>query len=266
MRAFVLLCALQRATSLVLEGLTCRVTLNIGREEGTWMPPEWAASGARLSLPMDVRFSDEAVDCEEQNFLERGRTARVYCEGGSFVGPQGQVFVKAEGGQWSAAPTGSCGEHAFRFFIDFPEEATRNDVSLPAGRVYFSSGAWDVSEKKEAEAEVEKLKAEIETIVKTKDAAADYEKARGEEEVGLLERANAFRKAKQRSDTAMPLVSQYKRMLSSLPDEVVTSKSGSAELLTRGGISIKRNDARNLFGALGDVFLIMGKYSLAEAA
>jgi hypothetical protein len=175
------------------------------------------------------------------------------------------VFVKAEGGQWSAAPTGCCGEHVFRFFIDFTQEATRNDVSLPAGRVYFSSGAWDVAERRKAEAEVQKLKAEIEAIIKTKDAAADYDKARGEEEVGFLERANAFRKAKQRSDTATPLVSQYKRLMSSLPDKVVASESGSAEVLTRGGISIKRNDARNLFGALGDVFLILGKYSLAEA-
>ena len=39
-----------------------QITLNIGREPGTWMPKEWAASGARLSLPMRVRFSDESVD------------------------------------------------------------------------------------------------------------------------------------------------------------------------------------------------------------
>ena len=140
-------------------------------------------------------------------------------------------------------------------------------MSLPAGRVYFSSGAWDVAEKQKAEAEVQRLKAEIEAIIKTKDAAADYETARGDdEEVGFLERANAFRKAKQRSDTATPLVSQYKGLLSSLPDKVVASESGSVEVLTRGGISIKRNAARNLFGALGDVFLILGKFSIAEAA
>lgn len=233
------------------------------------MPSFWAASGARLSLPIDVRFSDEQVDCNEQNFLERGSAAkRVYCDGGSFVGPQGEVFVKADGGAWSAAPTGSCGEHVFRFYIDFPEEAARNDVTLPAGRVYFSSGAWDVAEKQAALVEADRLKDEIEVIIKTKDAAADYAKAKGEagESIGLFERANAFRKAKARSDTATPLVSKYKRMLSSLPDEAVASADGTAEVLTRGGLSVKRNDARNLFGALGDVFLIIGRYSLAARA
>jgi len=266
MRVCLLLAALVHVTmSLTLQNLACRVTLNVGREPGTWMPPEWGASGARLSLPMDVRFSDEPIDCDEPSFLERGRTARVYCEGGSFVGPQGEIVVEAKGGAWSAAPSDRCGEHAFRFFIDFPDEATRNDVSLPAGRVYFSSGAWNVAEKQVALAEVEQLKQKIEAIIETKDAAVDYAKAKGEENVGLLERANAFRKAKSRSDTATPLVDQYKSLLSSLPDETVATADGTAELLTRGGISLKRNDARNLFGALGDVYLILGRYSLSRS-
>ena len=36
-------------------GMTCCVTLNVGREPGTWMPREWASSGARLSLPLVVK-------------------------------------------------------------------------------------------------------------------------------------------------------------------------------------------------------------------
>ena len=45
-----------------LNGFECGATLSIGRETGTWMPQEWAASGARLSLPLTLRFSDEEVD------------------------------------------------------------------------------------------------------------------------------------------------------------------------------------------------------------
>lgn len=43
---------------LALGGTTWRIVLNVGRERGTWMPDEWAASGARLSFPLDVTFLD----------------------------------------------------------------------------------------------------------------------------------------------------------------------------------------------------------------
>ena len=124
----------------------CTVTLNIGREPGTWMASEWAASGARLSLPLAVRFSDEVVDLgfPGEEALGGRREARcLICEGGRFVGPQGEVVVNADGGAWASLPTGREGESVVRFFIDFPQEASRNDVSLPAGRVYFSCACWD---------------------------------------------------------------------------------------------------------------------------
>ena len=35
-----------------MNNMETQLTLNIGREPGTWMPKEWGASGARLSLPM----------------------------------------------------------------------------------------------------------------------------------------------------------------------------------------------------------------------
>ena len=248
--------SMQSASSLTLNDFTCRVTLNVGREPGTWMPDEWAASGARLSLPMDVTFSGEPVECEEPNFLQRGgSTSRLYCDGGSFVGPQGQVVVTSNGGAWSAQPTGRCGEHLLRFYIDIPEEATRNDVTLPAGRLFFSSACWDVDERAAAQAQVDGLKAEIEAIMQTEEAAADYAKAMGDDgsDLGILDRASAFRKAKQRSDRATPLVKRYKDLQRSLPDEVVGA--GKVDLLSEGGLQIKRNDAKNLWGALGEFFL-----------
>ena len=53
------------------------------RPPGTWMPKDWAASGARLSVPMRVRFSDEDVDLgfPGEEALGGSRYAkRVYCE------------------------------------------------------------------------------------------------------------------------------------------------------------------------------------------
>ena len=190
-----------------LSGLTCTATLNLGREPGTWMPQEWAASGARLSLPLELRFSDELVDLGfpgEEVF--GGRAARrLVCDGGSFVGPQGEVKVSSTGGAWVVEPSGQEGEGRVRFFLDFPEGATRNDVSLPAGRVYFSCACWESAER-----------------------------------IRQLEGAGTT-------------------PIEALP--VVGAPSG-AQLLTRGGLNIKRNDARNLFGAFGDVYLILGKFTL----
>lgn len=190
-----------------LSGLTCTATLNLGREPGTWMPQEWAASGARLSLPLELRFSDEPVDLGfpgEEVF--GGRAARrLVCEGGSFVGPQGEVKVAAAGGAWAVEPSGQEGEGRARFFLDFPDGAARNDVSLPAGRVYFSCACWESAER-----------------IRQLDGAG----------------------------TAA---------IEALP--VVGAPSG-AQLLTRGGLNIKRNGPSNLFGAFGDVYLILGKFTL----
>ena len=44
-----------------LSGSTWRLRLDVGRQPGSAMPAEWAASGARLSLTVDVRFDEDAA-------------------------------------------------------------------------------------------------------------------------------------------------------------------------------------------------------------
>ena len=39
--------------------------------------------------------------------------------------------------------TAVAGASTLNFFIDFPQEAARNDVTLPAGRVFFTGALWD---------------------------------------------------------------------------------------------------------------------------
>jgi hypothetical protein len=85
------------ATEVSLNDLECQITLNIGREPGTWMPKDWAASGARLSLPLRVRFSDEIVDLgyPGEETLGGSRYAKkIYCDGGTFIGPAGVTTVR----------------------------------------------------------------------------------------------------------------------------------------------------------------------------
>ena len=196
----------QETATTMLAGLECGATLSIGREPGTWMPSEWAASGARLSLPMVFHFSDEQVDLgfPGEEALQGRYAKRLGCEGGSFVGAQGEAFVKADGGAWNAVPTGRDGESVIRFFIDFPEAATRNDVTLPATRVFFSCPCWDSEER-------------------------------------------------------------CRELMGSLPDDLMEGPGGLL-LRNSGGLTIKRNDVRYLYGALGDVNLILGRFSLSARA
>lgn len=76
-----------------VEGCTFKVTLDVGREPGTWMPEAWAASGARLSLPMRVTFANDFADVGmvRDTFIDQP-ARRVLSSGGSFVGRQGEVI------------------------------------------------------------------------------------------------------------------------------------------------------------------------------
>ena len=191
-----------------LEGLECRINVNVGREPGTWMDKEWAVSGARLVLPVSVRFTNERVDlgipgeaalggryCRKLEVLDERKTV-------FFVGPNGQVEVPVNDGGWSTLPIierkTESGERALRFFLDFPAGARRNDVSIPSGRVYFSSA------------------------VLPPDAAGNNPMA-------------------------------------------VLAPDGSG-ILPEGGVTIKSDGGvLNLWGAIGDVNLILGRYSVREA-
>jgi hypothetical protein len=48
-----------------LVGTKTKLKLDIGREQGTWMPSIWASSGARLQVNVEVEFTNEAVITNE---------------------------------------------------------------------------------------------------------------------------------------------------------------------------------------------------------
>jgi len=189
-----------------LAGLDVKISLSVGRESGTWMDKEWAKSGARLLLPLQCSFTDEVLDL---GFPGEEALAGRFCQklecaggGGSFVGPGGTVSVACDGGGWWSSPTGRPGEQSLRFFLDFPEAAARNDVSLPPGRVFFSSALLNG------------------------DGDDAYDVPASE----IYEAPNGFK------------------------------------LLNSGGLTIKKNTLLNLWGALGDVNLILGRYALSGGA
>jgi hypothetical protein len=193
-----------------LDGFECSLTVNVGREQGTWMEKDWAVSGARLVFPINVRFSDEEVDLGIPG--EEGLGGR-YCkklvvldEFSRFVGSNGEETVRVADGGWATSPVSDRnavnGENKLRFFLDFPDGASRNDVSVPAGRVYFSGVAFE------------------DTAVVPSD---------------LLSASSAS----------------------------IVEGPGSSGVVNDGGLSIKKNGWANLYGALGDVNLILGRYKIS---
>ena len=172
------------------------------------MPEEWAASGARLSLPLDIEFLEEPLiepgtplpsllmTPGEPMLGNQFEIKRLKCTGGSFVGEQGEVVVRATGGAWSAQEPGRCSQRVLRFYIDFPEDAVRNDVTLPAGRVFFNTAVWESEEMKANQL----LKAEVEVEVEA--LRNEQIAARGAEEPNMdfLSQANELRKAVKRSE------------------------------------------------------------------
>lgn len=144
-----------------------KLSLSVGREQGTWMPEDWAASGARLLLPVVVEFDSEAYPGDAEA-LVGWDCFRVRPVGdASFVGTKGQVTVPIRGGAWSVQPPKPPSKPALlRFWLEFPEEVQRNDVTLPAGRVFFTAPVWqEVELERGAEARaatVERLEAAAE--------------------------------------------------------------------------------------------------------
>ena len=194
--------------SISLDGLECRINVDVGREQGTWMDKDWAASGGRLVLPVNVVFTNDRVDLgipgEEGLGGRYCRKLEVLEDTVTIVGPSGQVQVPVSDGGWATLPILNKkleqGERKLRFFLDFPIGAQRNDVTIPSGRVFFSSSCFP----------------------KTADLS--------QVKLGTL--------------------------------SAVKTPSG-ASICSEGGVTIKgRGNIFNLWGAAGDINLILGRYTI----
>jgi hypothetical protein len=94
------------------------VTLDIGREQNTWMPPRWCASGTRVSLPLHVRF---------------GADGRATC---AQVGP---YFDEIQLSAGNIEVGGTWPNKVVRFSLDCTSGYARGDNSLPENtRIYFA--------------------------------------------------------------------------------------------------------------------------------
>jgi hypothetical protein len=240
----------------LLSDTTWKCSLNVGREKGTWMPKDWAASGARLVLPVCIAFSSEPFMGDREPLLgsaDEMRRLRVLQPAPKFVGAQGEESVLATDGAWVATPTGRNGEHLLRFWLDFPSGAARNDVTLPAGRVFFTNGCWEAQQLDVAEKTLLELREEIETL----DQVSMAEPSGG----NIMQRASALRAAVLRSDQRRLLVENWKAVSSSLPGptgSVDGPAARSVKVGAKGGLCVKRKSA-----PFGTEYHILGSHTMA---
>ncbi|GAX10303.1 hypothetical protein FisN_3Lh504 [Fistulifera solaris] len=131
-----------------------QILVNIGREEGSWMPESWAASGARLSFPMDVMVASDytAEKDKEYEFMGGNSMRLLVLEDPTFVSSDGEQFIgiREEGAWKMQMPKQRGAAGTVRFWIDVEQAdglsqgvgAVRNDVTLPAERIFFMSKCW----------------------------------------------------------------------------------------------------------------------------
>mmetsp|Transcript_21681 Transcript_21681/g.43834 ORF Transcript_21681/g.43834 Transcript_21681/m.43834 type:complete len:297 (-) Transcript_21681:352-1242(-) len=137
----------ERAVFSKIANAECALQLSVGRIPGTAMPPEWASSGAKLGLALEIEFSDEPCaeyEMTKERLLGSGSFRAVEpLTVPSFVSTKGQETVKVTQGAYGCQLERlEAQQFSFRFFLDFPDGAVRNDVELPAERIYFMSSCW----------------------------------------------------------------------------------------------------------------------------
>lgn len=142
----------------LLEDTCWKIAFNIGREQGTWMPPEWGASGDRLRFQVVLDFTPEVWATSEDFFMASSAPTKVCKVVDGFVYPSGvgshsigrqPLPVKATGVYQVARGQGPSGTDILRFYITLEEEVTfkdhKSDVSVPAGRVYGTCGYFSTN-------------------------------------------------------------------------------------------------------------------------
>ena len=99
-----------------------------------------------------------------------------------------------------------------RWYLDFPDGAVRNDVELPAGRVFFTGACWDVGALEDAEAECERLEDEIEA------QSAEVTRLAKAEGAGVFGKLWSTRKAVLANDKLVNLRRRLQDRRNGMPD------------------------------------------------
>ena len=131
-----------------IENTQATLAVEVGRIPGTAMPEDWAASGAKLGFTLEVGFTDTS-DQSTKDML--GADALMGTKLQTILPLNEPSFISVLGSETVDVRPGAYGcqikdkdseQYALRWYMDFPNGAKRNDVELPAERIYFLSRCW----------------------------------------------------------------------------------------------------------------------------
>ena len=255
-----------------LQNIQCELALSIGRIPGTAMPPEWAASGAKLGLTLELEFTDDTANYEmtkERLLTGNGNIAspsKLYTtiplNEPTFISSKGTEIVKVQPGAYSIQIQDlSSQQYALRFFIDFPEGAIRNDVELPPERVYFLSSCWNNDNERvlnQAKERQRRLMEGVEEITRQLDRI-DEESSNG----NLFQKAMKFRESVTLIEKRDRLKFQLEELEQTYPLEAARIIHGPNDIIfaKEGVIAVKR-----LRGAMGtrEQYHWIGTFSITD--
>ena len=138
----------------------------------------------------------------------------------SFISSEGTQIVKVLPGAYGCQiQQVQSQQYALRFFVDFPDGAVRNDVELPAERVYFLSSCWNndneglllsraVERQRKLEEGIEEITRQLDRIEEEQEGRNLFQKAmKFRESVDLVERRGKLKVQLQELEQIYPLES-----------------------------------------------------------
>lgn len=159
-----------------IENTQAKLSVEVGRVPGTAMPPEWAASGAKLGFTLEVGFTDNnAADQMITRDVLAGDAMMgnkpqtiIPLQQPSFISVSGSEVIDVKPGIYGCQIQNRDSEqYALRWYLDFPKGAKRNDVELPAERIYFLSRCWLPSSNDESMLALENARKEKKQLLST---------------------------------------------------------------------------------------------------
>jgi hypothetical protein len=143
-----------RKNEALLEGTSWKLSLDIGREPGTWMPKDWGVSGERLKLNLEFEFTENQL-YDREEFLGGIGDARILQVKGNemTLAPsltEGSRKIRVLDGGWRVAKgQGPMGTDLVRFYIETEELISRKgkDIYLKPGRIYCNAGYFATNRK-----------------------------------------------------------------------------------------------------------------------
>ena len=253
------------ATPSTLTGTDWQIKLNLGLEDGSWMPNTiegWGASGGRAIVNVHCTFLADAAGEGEELVGPASQTRVLKAQGAStIVTAKGEEQVVFNSGGWCVQrPMGARpeSEGELRFWLDCESGVTRGDVTVPVGeRLFFCTSVWDDSDGLEQLA-LEKANAEEKLAEMITGSEEEEERgASSLEAIPLLGDALALRRRVLLQEEQMRARERSKYFERCLP--LLGDDDRPAQLAPQGVISLKRTRGQGPFTK--SAFHILGKFT-----